>query len=134
MDNDYKELTGEIINAAFRVHNVLGPGFLEKVYQNAMIVELKEMGLEVVCQYPADVFYKGHQVGEYYADLMIENCILIELKAIEHLMPIHETQLVNYLNATKIDHGLLINFGTSVAMKHKYRKYQKQTNQRKPGQ
>ena len=134
MDADYKELTGEIIKAAFRVHNVLGAGFLEKVYHNAMLIEMKEMGLHVVSQYPADVYYKGHQVEEYCVDLMVENCILLELKAIVHLMPIHETQLVNYLNATRIDHGLLINFGASVTMKHKYRTYQKQSNKNKPEQ
>ena len=131
MKNDYNELTSKIIKAAFNVHNVLGAGFLEKVYHNAMLIELNEMGLNVVSQFPADVFYKGYQVGEYYADLMVENCILVEIKAIEHLLPIHEIQLVNYLNATKTDHGLLINFGTSVALKHKYRIYQKQSNKGK---
>jgi GxxExxY protein len=131
MKNDYNELTGEIIKAAFNVHNLLGAGFLEKVYHNAMLIELNEMGINVASQYPANVFYKGYQVGDYYADLMVENCILVEIKAIEHLMPVHEIQLVNYLNATKTDHGLLINFGTSVTVKHKYRIYQKQSNKGK---
>ena len=126
MDSNYKELTGEIIKAAFNVHNLLGAGFLEKVYHNAMLIELKELGLNVESQYPADVFHKGHQVGEYYADLLVENIILVELKAIENLMPIHETQVVNYLNATKTEHGLLINFGTSVTVKHKFKTYRKQ--------
>jgi GxxExxY protein len=127
MDSNYKELTGEIIKAAFNVHNILGAGFLEKVYHNAMIIELKELGLNAVSQYPADVFYKGYMVGEYYADLLVENIILVELKAIENLAPIHETQVVNYLNATKTEHGLLINFGTSVTVKHKFRTYRKQS-------
>ena len=130
MESQYKELTGEIIKAAFNVHNELGAGFLEKVYHNAMLIELKEMGLTAVSQYPADVFYKGHQVGEYYADLYVENIVLVELKAIEHLMPIHETQVVNYLNATKTEHGLLINFGTSVTVKHKFKTYRKQIKNR----
>lgn len=130
MKLEHEELTKAIIKASFTVHNILGAGFLEKVYHNAMLIELREMGLEVVSQFPADVFYKGHQVGEYYADLFVGQCILVELKAIENLLPIHETQVVNYLNAVNIENGLLINFGSSVTIKHKFRTY-KNTNPKK---
>lgn len=126
MEKDKNLLSGKVIKAAFNVHNLLGAGFLEKVYHNAMLIELKEMGLTVVGEYPANVFYKGKQVGEYYADLLVEEELLVEIKAIENLLPVHEVQLVNYLNATNIEHGLLINFGSSVVVKHKYKTYSKQ--------
>lgn len=124
---DLKELTSQIIKASFNVHNALGGGFLEKVYHNALMIEIKELGLQVESEYPADVFYTEHQVGKYYADLFVENCLLIEIKALENLLPVHEAQLVNYLNATKTEHGLLINFGSRVTIKHKYRSYQNNT-------
>lgn len=121
MEND--ELTGEIIKAAFNVHNALGAGFLEKVYHNAMIVELRLLGMEVAIQYPIDVVYKNIIVGEYFADLFVEDTIIVELKAVENIKPIHEVQLVNYLQGTGTDSGLLINFGSSVTVKKKFRVY-----------
>ncbi len=120
---EHQEITSQIIRAAYTVHNTLGAGFLEKVYHNALLIELREMGLSVQSQIPVSVFYKERQVGDYYADLLVEGCVVIELKAIEHLHPVHEAQLINYLAGTNIDIGLLINFGQSVEVKRKYRVY-----------
>ncbi len=117
------EMSGTVIKAAFTVHNYIGAGFLEKVYHNAMIVELQLSGLNVKSQYPIEVFYKGIKVGDYFADPVIEDKMIIELKAIEQLHPLHKVQLVNYLQANRIDTGLLINFGNSVQMKRKFRVY-----------
>jgi GxxExxY protein len=117
-----EELTSLIIGAAYEVHNFLGSGFLEKVYHNAMVVELENIGLNVNSQCPIKVHYKEKEIGEYYADLLVENKVIVEFKAIENIHPIHEVQLVNYLHATKIDVGLLINFGNSVTVKRKFRK------------
>jgi GxxExxY protein len=115
-------LTERIIGCSFKVHNLLGFGFLEKVYENALAVELREgVGLSVQQQHPTPVYYRGRLVGEYYADLYIENKIIVEIKAVVKLLREHEAQLVNYLQATNIDHGLLINFGPSVEIKHRYR-------------
>ena len=119
----YDYLTEKIIKAAYKVHNVLGKGFLEKVYQNAMFIELIDMGLSVDMEMPLEVFYKGHKVGIFYADLIVEYEIIVELKAVENLAKVHEVQLVNYLNATKNDTGLLINFGDKVEVKRKFRNY-----------
>jgi len=125
----HQEITHKIIQSAYNVHNTLGAGFLEKVYHNALVIELQEVGLQVESQFPVPVFYKNKQVGDYYADLLVEQCIIVELKAIEQLHPSHEVQLVNYLVGTGIDIGLLINFGTSVEVKRKFRIYKKkQTN------
>ena len=117
------DLAYQVIGAAFTVHNELGSGFLEKVYENAMIVELQELGFEVKAQHHIPVYYKGEQVGDYYADLFVENQLIVELKASLQLHPIHETQLVNYLQGTGLDTGLLINFGLKVVHKRKYRTY-----------
>jgi GxxExxY protein len=113
MDTDecrHKALTERIIQAAFTVHNTLGSGFLEKVYENAMVIELGKAGLNIVQQAPLQVTYNGSIVGEYYADLVVDNKILLELKAVSHILPVHEVQLVNYLKATETEVGLLINF------------------------
>lgn len=125
----HQEITHKIIQSAYNVYNTLGAGFLEKVYHNALVIELQEVGLQVESQLPVPVFYKDKQVGDYYADLLVEQCIIVELKAIEQLHLSHEVQLVNYLVGTGIDIGLLINFGTSVEVKRKFRIYKKkQTN------
>jgi GxxExxY protein len=108
-----EELTEKIIGCAYMVHNVLGHGFLEKVYENALRIELERQGLLVGQQMPITVYYEGEVVGDYYADLLVENKVLIELKAIQNLTKEHEVQLVNYLVATEINIGLLINFGSS---------------------
>lgn len=110
---EFEDLTEKIIGAAYNVANVLGAGFLEKVYENAMIVELKSMNLEVENQYPLPVMYKGICVGDYFADLYVENEIIVELKAVSAVDKIHKQQLLNYLKACGKQVGLLINFGTS---------------------
>ena len=120
---EHEEITGLIIQAAYRVHNALGAGFLERVYHNAMLIELRDMCLQVESELPIPVFYKNRLVGDYNADLFVENCVIVELKAVEQLHTAHEVQLVNYLTGTKVDIGLLINFGTSVIVKRKYRVY-----------
>jgi GxxExxY protein len=118
------QLSGTIISAAFRVYNKLGAGFLEKVYENALFIELTKDSITVKRLVPLQVFYEGQEVGLYYADMIIENHLIIELKAIKSILPEHETQLVNYLSATGIDIGLLLNFGEkSVQVKRKYRVY-----------
>lgn len=115
----YKELTSDIINAAYTIHNILGFGFLEKVYQNALLIELRKREIKVESEKPIKVLYNGQVVGDYIADIVVENKVILELKAVKALQEIHEVQLVNYLKATGIEVGLLINFGPSVDVKRK---------------
>ena len=115
----HEELTGTIINSAYAVHTTLGFGFLESVYQNALIIELKKAGLEAEKEQPIRVIYDGKVVGDYIADIIVEKCVILELKSVKDLHPAHEAQLVNYLKATGIEVGLLINFGHSVKVKRK---------------
>ena len=117
------ELTRTIIGCAYKVHNSLGSGFLEKVYENAMRIELEKLGLAVKQQQPVNVIYDGHFVGQYYADLWVNERIVIELKAVRAIVKEHEVQLVNYLTATQLDVGLLLNFGSSVEVKRKFREF-----------
>lgn len=121
MESD--ELSGKIIGCAQKVHNTLGTGFLEKIYENALRLELEEAGLSVQQQVPITVYYRGQAVGEYYADLLVEGRMIVEIKAVQNLAKEHEVQLVHYLTATGIDDGLLLNFGASLDTKHKYRVY-----------
>ena len=120
-------LTQKIIGCAYKVHNTLGPGFLEKVYENALRIELVKLGLRVRQQEPISVAYEGHVVGEYYADLWVDERVVIELKAAQTLVKQHEVQLVNYLAATGVESGLLLNFGPSVEVKRKFREYKPKT-------
>lgn len=120
------DLTYKVIGSAYKVHNTLGPGFLEKVYENALILELKKLGIHARQQVKLPVLYEGQQVGLYFPDLWIENKLIIELKAILTLSPEHEMKLVHYLAATGINDGLLINFGTSVQIRRKYRELNKE--------
>ncbi len=106
-----EELTEKILGAAFKVQNTLGCGFLEKVYENAMIVELSRAGISVEQQKPMQVRYQGAIVGEYQADLVVDSRVMVELKAVSKLDSIHEAQLLNYLKATRVRVGLLFNFG-----------------------
>ncbi len=118
-----EQLTNKIIGCAYTVHNTLGYGFLEKVYENALCIELSREGLSVKQKYPIEVYYDDVIVGEYIADLLVEEKVLIELKAVQNLCKEHEVQLVNYLVATGINIGLLINFGSkSVQIKRRLRK------------
>jgi GxxExxY protein len=121
MDDD--AITEIIIGCAFEVHNKLGSGFLEKVYENALCIELRKKGLKVEQQSSIKVWYEGQVIGYYAADLWVEDRIIVELKAVQSLTKEHELQVVNYLTATKVDTGLLINFGSSVQVRRKYRKY-----------
>ena len=116
-------LTETIIGCAFKVHNALGPGFLEQVYENALRIELVKQGLQIKQQAPIEVNYEGQVVGSYYADLWVEDRVIVELKAVRKLSKAHEVQLVNYLTATGVDTGLLLNFGPSVEVKRKFREY-----------
>ena len=105
------ELTGQIIGCAMKVHSALGPGFLESVCQKALIHEMRKSGLRVECEKPITVRYDGVVVGEFSADLLVEGKVMVELKSNQALVPANEVQLVNYLTATGIEIGLLLNFG-----------------------
>lgn len=119
MDLLHKEITEKIIKCYYKVYNTLGYGFLEKVYENAFALELQQNGLDVKCQFPIKVYYESKIVGEYYADIIVNNLILIELKASAFLLEEHECQIINYLKATEIELGLLFNFGKEAEYKRK---------------
>lgn len=122
---DVENLIKVINRCAVNVVTELGSGFLEAIYHKALIIELKEHGItDIKSEVPIQVYYKEQLIGEYKADLIVDNQIIIELKAVNQLDVIHEVQLVHYLTATKIDHGLLINFGGKrIEIKRKYRKF-----------
>ena len=107
---DINELTYQIRGAVFEVNRILGTGFLEKVYEKALLVEFHKRGLKAESQVPIQIKYKGNIVGDYFSDIVVEGQVILELKAIEQLQKIHEAQLLNYLKATGFKIGLLINF------------------------
>ncbi len=115
----HTEITERIIAAFYNVYNTLGYGFLEKVYQNAMEVELVARGLTIIPQAPLKVYYSGVVVGEYFADLLVEGCVIVELKAAGGIVTEHHAQLLNYLKATDINVGLLLNFGPKPEVRRK---------------
>lgn len=115
----YENMTEQIIPAARDVHKELGFGFLEAVYGNALYQELKARDIKCECQKHIDVYYKGEVVGHYVADMLIDDKVIVELKAVVELRPEHEWQLLNYLVASKIELGLLINFGHKISVKRK---------------
>lgn len=115
----HKELTGEILEAFYKVYNELGYGFLEKVYQNALALELMERKLSVSKEVPIAVHYNDQVVGSYFADILVEGKVILELKGTEKIIPAHESQLLNYLKATEIEVGLLLNFGKEPTFKRK---------------
>ncbi len=115
----HSELTEEIIGEAFKIYNTLGSGFLEKVYQRALTKKLLEKGFDVKCEYPVKVHFEGDVIGDYCCDILVNEKVILELKAIESLAKIHEVQLVNYLKATNIEVGLLINFGEKIEIKRR---------------
>lgn len=119
--NEYlhQELSSNIIFCFYKVYNTLGFGFLEKVYENALLIELTKSGLFVERQKPIKVHYEDKLVGEYFADLIVDNKIILELKAVESLIEEHELQLINYLKATDIELGLLLNFGKKPEVRRK---------------
>lgn len=107
---DINDITYAVNGAAFEVNRILGSGFLEKVYENALLIELKERGLNAESQAPVKVFYKKKVVGEYIVDILVEKKVIVELKTVEKFDNVHEAQLLNYLKASGIQVGLLINF------------------------
>ena len=115
----HQEITDKILKAFYAVYNVLGYGFLEKVYGNALYIELTKMGLKIVKQQHIKVYYDDQEVGEYFADLLVEDLVIIELKAAEGIVEEHEHQLLNYLKATDKEVGLLLNFGKKPQFKRK---------------
>ena len=115
----YEDLTNKIIAGVYKVFNTLGAGFLEKVYENALAIELNQQGLKVEQQQPLQVCYEDIVVGVYFADLLVEDKVIVALKAVSELIKIHELQLVNYLKATGMKVGLLINFGETISIKRK---------------
>ena len=119
MEAKHKDITELIIQAFYTVYNTLGYGFLEKVYQNALVIELRKLGLEVIPEACIKVYYNGQVVGEYFADLLVAGVVLVEIKAVRTLAPEHEAQLLNYLKATPYEVGLLLNFGPQPQIKRK---------------
>ena len=116
----HSDITDKILHVFFKkVYHQLGYGFLEKVYENAMVLELRRMGLRVEQQVPINVYYGDAVVGVYYADLVVEDAVLVELKAAKSIDPAHEAQLLNYLRATPYEVGLLLNFGPKASFKRK---------------
>jgi len=115
----HKEITDQILKAFYKVYNTLGYGFLEKVYESALAIELRQLGLQVDRQVPLKVYYGQHLVGEYFADLVVEKRVILELKATETIVQANVNQLQNYLKATEIEVGILLNFGYKPEFKRK---------------
>lgn len=121
---DIEELIRKIVQCIYNVRGVLGPGYLESVYKNALMREFELNGLNASIEVPLTVTYKNAKVGEFRADIIVENKVIIEVKAVEALIKAHEVQLVNYLTIAKIDSGILVNFGSNeIQIKRKYRVY-----------
>jgi GxxExxY protein len=118
-DGKHADLTEKVIEAFFNVYNTLGYGFAEKVYQNALVMELVALGLAVESQKQITVRYSGRIVGEFWADVVVNGVVILELKAVQRLLDEHEAQLLNYLKATPIEVGLLLNFGPRAELKRK---------------
>jgi GxxExxY protein len=116
----YEEITNKILAACFDVSKELGAGFLESIYQNALMIALQEKGLTIEREHPLAVSFRGQIVGQFYADILVEDKIILELKAVSALTDIHKAQLINYLKATGIEVGLLLNFGNP---KLEYRRF-----------
>ena len=118
-DSKHKDLTEKIIKIFYKVYNKLGYGFLEKVYENAMMLEFVREGIPAVPQFAIKVFYENKIVGEYFADILVDNKVIVEIKASRNLLIDHEAQLLNYLKATDKEVGLLLNFGPKPEIKRK---------------
>ena len=124
MNSDYQdfkhiELSDKIVKIFYKVYNKLGYGFLEKIYEKAMVIELEKDRIPAVSQSPIKVYYENEVIGEYFADLLVADKIIVEIKATKTLVPDHEAQLLNYLKATDIEVGLLLNFGPRPQLKRK---------------
>lgn len=116
------ELTKTVLGACFEVSNELGAGFLESVYQNALLIVLREKGLKVKPQFPLSVEFRGQVVGQFYADLFVQDKVIVELKAVSALTSVHQAQVINYLKGTGIEVGLLVNFGRPKVEYHRLHK------------
>jgi GxxExxY protein len=121
----YGEITSAVIGCAFEVMNELGAGFLESVYEKALLLALRQRGLAAIGQFPIKVFFRGQCVGDFLADILVEGKVMVELKAVKGIAPEHQAQIINYLNATGIEVGLLINFGNS---KLEYKRFTRSRN------
>jgi len=120
--DQHDPFTSKIIGLAIQVHSKLGPGFVESIYHQALVLDLIEAGIEFKSEMPLVVSYKGRPVGTFFADIVVENRLLLEFKAVEALLPVHEVQVVNYLKATGLDLGLLLNFGRpTLQIRRKFR-------------
>jgi GxxExxY protein len=115
----HADITSKILKAYFKVYNTLGYGFLEKVHENSMLIELRQLGLSYDCQMPINMMYENNRVGFYVADIVVENIVIVELKAAEAICEEHEAKLTNYLRATDIEVGLLLNFGKKPSVQKK---------------
>ncbi|MGE5254783.1 MAG: GxxExxY protein [Planctomycetaceae bacterium] len=115
----HPEITDKIIKIFYKVYGQLGYGFLEKGYENAMMIELKKEGLPATAQFPIRVSYEGEIVGEYFADILVDHKVIVEIKGAKGLASEHEAQLLNYLKATNVEVGLLLNFGPKPEVKRK---------------
>lgn len=115
----HEAITEKIIGAFYKVYNTLGYGFLEKVYENAMAIELRKDGFRTEQQKNIKVYYDSEEIGDYFADILVDDLVILELKAAKSLDPAHEAQLINYLKATQIEVGLLFNFGKEPEFKRK---------------
>ncbi len=118
-DRKHSEVTDAIICCFYNVYNKLGYGFLEKVYEKALLIEMEERGVCSLAQHPITVFYEGQIVGEYFCDLLAEGKVIVEIKASKTIVPEHEAQLLNYLKATDLEVGLLLNFGPKPEVRRK---------------
>jgi GxxExxY protein len=116
----YERITEQILGCAFEVINELGAGFLESVYEKALTIALKDKGFSVMNQYPINVYFRNKVVGEFYADLFVDNKVIVELKAVKTILPEHKAQVINYLKGTGIEVGLLINFGHQKLEYHRF--------------
>lgn len=118
-EGKHSDLTGKVLGAFFQIHKEMGFGFSEKVYQAALAILLEELGMMVEQQKPIKVYFHNRVVGEYIADMVINDVVLLELKAVEHLADVHSAQLLNYLKSTEIEVGLLLNFGPQAEFRRK---------------
>ncbi|MGD8371752.1 MAG: GxxExxY protein [Syntrophobacterales bacterium] len=118
-DGKHKALTERIIKIYYRVYNNLGYGFLEKIYENAMMIEFEKEGIPAIAQSAIEVVYEDKIIGEYFADIFVDKRVIVEIKAARRLAPENEAQLLNYLKATDIEVGLLLNFGPTPTIKRK---------------
>ena len=120
---EINDLTHTVIGCAYKVHNVLGFGLLERCYENALRIELEKLGIRALQQHELNVWYEDQIIGEFKPDLWLPEKLIIEVKSVQNLVKEHEIKLIHYLAATKINDGLLINFGQSVQVKRKFREY-----------